>query len=262
MCEDNRDQTDPDLEDLAQAPFLDEDERAEATWLIERDRDPSAPAPSPAVQREYAELEDLLGSLPPIAEVAGWQQAVLRRAAAAAAAVASVPAADEPPKSPPLPINDAKPPVRRRAARWAAGAALAAVAAAVLALVNLRPRSPSPADELRIELRHGDQVRGDQAEAAIGDTLVIRGHSLETGDLRVFRADGTPAGWCPDGPGCSLAPSGRRSLEIKLDRPTEYRLILVIGLAGTVPGKTWSEYLAEVRARNGIIALEQRIEVH
>lgn len=254
-----------DVEDLERAPFLDEEERAEAAWLLARDKDPAAPPPAPALQREYAVLEDLLGRLPAPAETGDWQQEVLRRAKAASAPAAHVatPAAEPQanPSAPPAPPGSgAVLPFRRRATWWAASAALVA-AAAVLAIVLAFPRPAPPSGELTIELRRGDLVRGDPKEAAVGDVLVIRGRA-EAGDLRVFRADGALVGRCPDGPGCTMDASGERSLEIKLDQPTEYRVILVTGTSEILPGMARSEYLEAVHAQRGAITLERVLEVH
>jgi hypothetical protein len=224
--------------DLVQAPFLDDLERAEAAWLAARDADPTAPAPSPALQRDYAELEDLLDNLPLAVDQDGWQEEVLRRASA--------------------PATPLRPPIRRRTAWWAAGGLLAAAAVAFLVL---RPGSRPALGDLEIEIRRGDQVRGDDAQAAVGDHLVIRGRSLATGDLRVFRADGVLVGHCPEGPGCMVTADGGRSLEVALDQPVSYRLILVTGLTGNLPEGTRDEYLDAVRAANAHIKKESKIEV-
>ncbi|HWU85958.1 MAG TPA: hypothetical protein VN253_01705 [Kofleriaceae bacterium] len=264
MSDGKRSTADP--EDLAEAPFLDDLERAESAWLIARDEDPTAPAPTPAIQRDYAELEDLLGNLPPVAENDGWQDEVLRRATAP---VSEAVAALEAPA--PAVATMVRPRRSRRASWWAAVGVI--VAAAALAVVVLRPRSRPPADELEIELRRGDQVRGDAQEhavgghlvireAAVGDHLVIRGRSLETGDLRVFRADGALVGRCPEGPGCTIEADGSRSLEVTLDRPVPYRLILVTRLTGNLPGATRDEYLEALRAANAHIEKEAQIHVH
>lgn len=272
MSTDQRDAAPEGFEDPATAPFLGEDERAEAAWLIARDADPAAPAPSPEILREHEELARLLAEPPPMTEDSDWQAKVLQRIAAGEAPVEPSAPEQEQTTDDPQPEGAAtRPPAaslaqpatrprRRRAALWAAaGAALAA--AAVLIVVLAWPGAPTADDELQIAFRRDGAVRGDADEAAIGDTLVVSGRLLEAGDLRVFRADGTPVGRCPGGPGCKLGPDGARTLEVVLDRPTEYRLILVTGTTGDLPGGTLSEYRAAVHAGKGSIAKEQLIMV-
>jgi len=60
----------------------DDDARTESEWLLARELDPSTPAPSPEIAADYAELEDLLSSLPPCALDDSWQEHVLRAASA------------------------------------------------------------------------------------------------------------------------------------------------------------------------------------
>src|SRR5262245_3938850 len=87
---------DPEADDLAEAPFLDELERAESAWLRARESDPHAPAPSLKIASEYAELEDLLGRLPSAPADESWHDEVLR-AASASTPSASVASASAPP---------------------------------------------------------------------------------------------------------------------------------------------------------------------
>lgn len=49
----------------------DEEERR---WLRARDADPAAPAPTPELEREYAEMEDMLGDLTPVAPITDREQ--------------------------------------------------------------------------------------------------------------------------------------------------------------------------------------------
>jgi len=106
--------------DLADAPFLDDAERAESAWLLARENDPSAPAPSSKIASDYAVLEELLGNLPLGPRDERWHDEVLR-------AVASPPS--------PSPSRSWR---RRAIARWVTGSAL--VAAAIVAVLLLRSR--------------------------------------------------------------------------------------------------------------------------
>jgi hypothetical protein len=74
------------MDDLVDAPFIDDDERAESEWLLARDHDPAAQAPSSMLASDYAELEGLLGNLPAGVADESWHEDVLR------AAVSSAPA--------------------------------------------------------------------------------------------------------------------------------------------------------------------------
>lgn len=226
--------------DLAHAPFLDEAERAEAAWLRARDHDPTAPAPSPAIARGHAELEDLLGELPPDASDERWQDEVSRLAASS--------------------VAPARPPQRRRVYRWALGGTL--VAAAAVAAVVLRPRPRPRAGELEVAIRPGDPARGDSREAVVGDRLVIRARPRGAGDLRVYRADGALVARCPDGPGCTTPAHGEHAIDVRLDAPVQYHVILVDGLTGDLPGRTMDAYLDAARAANARIVTYPPIEVH
>ena len=59
-------------------PFSADVAQAEASWLLAREIDPGAPAPSPQIAADYAELEELLGSLPSGPCDASWHDDVLR----------------------------------------------------------------------------------------------------------------------------------------------------------------------------------------
>jgi hypothetical protein len=233
---------DPDS-DLVDAPFLDDAERAESAWLLAREQDPGAPAPSPAIVRDYAELEDLLGSLPAGPPDESWHEEVLRLSATATATAAAAP----------------RPRPCRRRHRWAAAGALAA--AAVATVVVLRPRSSSPDGELEIEIRHGDLVRGDATVAAVGDHLIVRTRALGGGDLRVYRADGALVGRCPVASECTISADGTLSLEVRLDAPLQHHVILVRGVTGHISGETMNAYLDAARAASARIDT-RRIEVH
>ena len=88
-------------DDLVDAPFADDAERAEADWLLAREINPAARPPSAKIANEYAELEDLLGNLPEGPPDDSWHDAVSRIASSSAPSV--------------------RPWWRRAAARWATG---------------------------------------------------------------------------------------------------------------------------------------------
>ncbi|HWO18789.1 MAG TPA: hypothetical protein VNO30_08430 [Kofleriaceae bacterium] len=253
-------QADPDdPDDLADAPFIDDPERAEAAWLLARENDPGAPAPSPELARAHAELGDLLGDLPIGAPDQSWQAEVLRQATAAAEASPqpqpqskSQAQSQPPPQSKSQAQSQPPPPPRRRIYRWAIAGSLAAAAAAV-AMVILIPGSRPRADELEISIRHGDPARGDAQAAAVGDQLIIRARPHGPGELRVYRADGALLARCPGGPGCLTSANGEYALEVRLDAPVQHHVILVVGAVGDRSGQTMDAHLEAARAANARI---------
>lgn len=226
-------------DDLAEAPFLDDAERAEAQWLWAKDGDPAAPAPSLAIARQYAELEDLLGSLPMAGTSDRWRDDVLRRAAEITAARARK---------------------RRWAAVWAAGGA---VAAACALFVLLRPSR-----ELEVSIREAHQTRAggthasDRRSAAVGDQLVVHARPRQIADLRVFRDDGKLVARCPGGPGCSSTTDAEYLLTVRLDAPVRYHVILVVGARDLPIDATMNEYASAARAASARVVTEDPIEVH
>jgi hypothetical protein len=62
------------------APFVDDEERAESAWLLARDDHPTASAPSPRIASDYAEIEALLHELPSGHRDDTWHAAVLAAA--------------------------------------------------------------------------------------------------------------------------------------------------------------------------------------
>jgi hypothetical protein len=224
--------------DLAEAPFLDDAERAESAWLLAREHDPSAPAPSPKIASDYAEIEDLLGNLPLGPPDESWHDEVLRTVA-----------------SPPSPSRSWR---RRAITRWATGGALVAAAAVAVLLLRPRPRT----DELEIAILHTSATRSDFQDVVVGDRLVIKARPNGAGDLRVFRSGGTLVARCPDGPGCGASTQGEYALEITLDAPVRYQVILVVGMVTAPLGGTMSAYLDAARAVNARIIMHQPIDVH
>src|SRR5258705_1365671 len=106
------------------------------------------------------------------------------------------------------------------------GGALAAAAADAVRLLRPRPRG----GELEVAILHVDKTRGDPREVVVGDRLVARARPRGAGDLRVFRSGGTLVARCPDGPGCTESADGEHAIEITLDAPVQYQVILVVGM--------------------------------
>lgn len=224
--------------DLAGAPFLDGAERAESDWLLARESDPRAMAPSSKIASDYTELEDLLGDLPSEPVDQSWQDEVLRTVASSASPSRSW---------------------RRRAiARWATGAVLAAAAAMAVWLLWPRPH----AGELEVTILHVDKTRSDLEEVVVGDRLVARAQLRGAGELRVFRAGGALVARCPDGPGCTASAHGEYAIEITLGAPIRYQVILVTGMIKAPPGGTMDEYLDRARAAGARILMYSPIDVH
>lgn len=228
-----------DPHDLAGAPFLDDAERAEADWLVARDRDPTTPAPSPKIARDYAELDELLGSLPAGPSDERWHDEVLRLARAS--------------------VTPPRPWWRRLAVRWTAGLAFAGAAAAAIALM-LRPPQPA-GGELQVAIHHGDETRGDAREAAVGDRLVVRARPRGPSELRVYRVDGPLVARCPAGPGCTTAAPDEHAVEITLEAPVQHHVILVVGASAPLPEGTMNAYLDAARAAGARVVTSRPIDV-
>ncbi len=219
---------------------LDEDdvsdtEAPESKWLRARDSDPTAPAPSPEIARDYAVITDLLASLPTGAPDLALQEEVLRTAS------------------------------RRKVFRWTLGGGLVTAAAGIAAAVLLLPRTPA---ELQVEVfpdnTRGDSHKGPRSEpreAAVGDHLVITARPRGQGDARVYGPGGKLVAKCPDGPSCTSAAQGQYTLDVLLDAPVRYRVILVVGRTDVPIGATMDEYLDAARATNARIISYPPIDV-
>lgn len=243
----------PEADDLADVPFLDDAERDESAWLLARERDPGAPAPALNIASEYGEIEDLLSNLPAGSLDERWQDEVLRAAS---------------PSAPP-----SRPWWRRAAFRWAMGGTF--VTAAAIAVLVLISRAPTPeldvaildADPARGRSREvvvGDQTRSASEKAAVGSRLVVTARPRGAGDLRVFRreaTDGTLVAGCPHGPKCVAPAQGEYTIEITLDAPGEYQVILVVGMSNALPSGTMNAYLKAASDASVRIVMSRPIEV-
>lgn len=223
-------------DDLADVRVLHNAERAESEWLLARENDPTAPTPSSAIAAEYAELEDLLGSLSSGPSDERWQDDVLRAASAAAL----------------LP----RPWWRTPVFRWVMGGALAVTA--TVGVLMLLPHAP----ELEVTVRHIGIMRGAPDEAVVGDHLVVTARPREVGDLRVYRSDGTLVARCPNGAGCRTGSHGEQTLEITLDAPMQYYVILVDGPSDALLDGAIDGYLRAADAAGAHITRHRPIDVH
>lgn len=220
--------------DLSDLPFVDDAERAEAAWLLARDHDPCAPAPSPEIAADYAKLEHLLGCSPAGSLDERWHDEVSRAAA----------------------VLPPRPWWRTTASRWAIAGALA-TAAAVVVWIRF-PRPP----ELEIVVHHAGATRGGPGEAAVGDHLVVTARPREAGDLRVYRSDGVLIARCPRGPGCRAGSHDVQTIEITLDAPGRYQVILVDGVSDAPPDGAIDAYLDAARAAHARITIHRPVDIH
>jgi hypothetical protein len=226
----------PEIDDLAE-PFRDDAERAESEWLLARDRDPKAPAPSSKIASDYAEMEELLRDLPSGVPHQSWHDDVLQAASS---------------------LPRTRPWWRRTAPRLTMGASLVAAAAIVVLVLVPRP----PAAELEVTVRRPGAMRGSK-EAVVGDHLVVTARPGRNGDLRVFRSDGTLLARCPAGPSCESVTDGVYILDVVLDAPLRYHVILVSGTSAPMSGTvTMDEYLTALRATNARVVTHEPIDVH
>jgi hypothetical protein len=234
-----------DTSDRAAAPFVDDAARAEFAWLLAREDDPGATAPTSKIASDYAELEDLLGDLPSGTNDESWQEEVLRTVASSTS-----------------PSRSTR---RRPIARWMTGGAAAvtaavAIPAAVVAVSLLWPRPR--AGELEVAILHVGNTRSDPKEVVVGDRLVARAQPRGAGDLRVFRSGGTLVAKCPGGPGCSASAHGEQLIEITLDAPVQYQVVLVVGMSNASLDGTMDAYLDAARAAHARILMYQPIDAH
>jgi hypothetical protein len=227
-------------DDPTRAPFADDAERAETDWLLARDRDPSAPAPSPQLAAGHAELENLLYTLPEGPPDDSWHDAVLKAALA----------------PPPSPAAPAPAWWQRRWLQWSMGGAFA-TAVAFSAWLLLR----RPPPELEVTTRSLVATRSGSKEVAVGDQLVVKARPRGTADLRVFRSNGEMIARFPGGPASRITSSGVLAIEIILDAPGRYQVILVAGLEQPLPVGTMDAYIDAARAAKAHITVRE-IEAH
>jgi hypothetical protein len=201
-------------------------EDAESAWLRARRRDPGAPPPSPALVREHAQLEDMMGNLPAIRVDDSWHDDVLNAA-----------------------IRAHRRTTRRRWAATVLGAA------AVMSVIWLWPahRPRDPRFDLWIEHPHG-ATRG--GEATIGDHLMVRARLEADSDLRVYRDRTTLLAWCPRGAHCSSSEpdADEKLIDLTLDLPGEYDVLMVAGAGEALQDGPMDAFLAAARSNNARVA--------
>ncbi|HEX2689740.1 MAG TPA: hypothetical protein VHN14_24145 [Kofleriaceae bacterium] len=147
---------------------------------------------------------------------------------------------------------------RTKAARWAMGGGMALAAA--IAVMLLRPRAPA----LEIEVRHTGITRSAPDEYVIDDHLVVTARPRHSGDLRVYRSGKTLVARCPNGPGCKRSSHGEQTLEIMLDAPVQYQVILVDGanVDPSAGAEDASKYLEAARTVEARVIVYRTIDVH
>jgi hypothetical protein len=220
----------------------DERERAEAKWLLARESDPGAPAPSAEVAKDYEELEHLLATLPEPASDHSWHAEVLRQAAAAK------PAEKEAAPRPMSARSAAPTPWwRRPAVRWASSGVVAAAAVVIaVAVFRSSPFPPSEALALNVEPRTGGGVRANE------DRLEALHVVATKGDVRIFRrssgSDGTLIARCiPEKAGCDEVDH-----HLVFDTPIKtvgtYYVVLVVGKLDIPEDVSMREFTEAARA--------------
>jgi len=258
-------------------------ERAEAAWLLDREMDPTALAPSPEIAHDYAELEDLLANLRPLRSKKSLQ-------------VDGIPAAPARPAVP-YPVTfassrQAPPRPRWRGAAWkwsVGGATLVAAATMIMLAIPSDIRTTAPpttappttappavappekialleaiGTELEIAKGVGKTVRGAAEEIAVGDHLIVTARPRAKGELRIYQADGPLLVRCPGSPECrNLAgDDGAQVIDLALVEPGRYHVILVIGPKLDALPESMSDYLDAARAAGARSLVAQPIDVH
>lgn len=219
-------------ENWTESDFGSEADRAEAEWLLARERDPGAPVPSAQLGAEHAELRTLLSSLPDALHDDAWQDAILKQVSPA----------------PHSPVAPQPPWWRRRWIQWSAGGGLAmAVAFAIWLLLRPTPPELEVTTISRLDKRTND--------IAVGDQLLVKASPRGNAELRVFRSNGEMLARCPSGPACTVASSGELRIELVLDAPDHYRVVLASGLKQRLPDGDMNTYIDIARARGAHIVV-------
>ncbi len=205
-------------------PPKDARERAEAEWLLAREKDPAAPPPSAAVAREYEELEQLLGSMPDGPSDQSWHDEILKKAKAKAKPALEDGIGNG--EIVPKPSPRRHPWWKGAAALWAGGGlATAAAAAAVLTVVTTASK-PTPADDgnLLVATNMQAKLRG------AGDKPGSLDITSRSGDVRVFRktsptSAGSQYARCATaGDLCKIA-GDKLTFHVVLEQPGEYQVV-------------------------------------
>jgi hypothetical protein len=67
---------------------------------------------------------------------------------------------------------------------------------------------------------------------------------------------------CPDGPGCTSAGHGEYTIEIVLDAPAQYYVILAVGVTAPSPTGPMDAYIDAARTAKARIITPEPIDVH
>lgn len=205
-------------DDLSGLPFSNEEERAEFDWLVARETDPDAPAPTARTAAEYADLENWLGDIPSPPLDDAWHDQVLHRA------------------------RDMSMPSEPRHARgrWVAVGAGLAAAAVILMIMRPapdRPKTDALAESASFEITP-QQTRGDtgaaryvvgvhtHVRAAVESRLVIK-RPLPAEDVRLYEGEALVAR-CPDSVPCHKDEAGER-IDYVFAATGRYTLIVIGG---------------------------------
>jgi hypothetical protein len=264
-----------ETDDLSSVPYRDDAERAEVEWLLAREADPAAPAPSPELAHEYAVLEDLLGKIPVGAsDDERWHDEVLRLATKPATVTPEAPRLDAKPAATVTPIDQ----TRRRRRTWiVSGLAVAAAAGVLLFLARDRSGPDGYASELAMnELRITENLpdgtrrtRGASHNAAAPDVsdlpvnteLVVDARPSGSADIRIYRSDGKLVAQCPNGPQCQ--PIGDRfQIRLVLTGRGDYDVIQAVGIAPLPASLSLVEFLDAAHKAGADVASPQTISVH
>ncbi len=243
------------------ADSADADERAEAAWLLARERDPEAPPPSPELARQHEELEHLFETMPVGPPDSSWHDSVLQQLAARSAerATADAKPATANDNSPPArsaeptkPAPAPRPWHRRSSSVGTMIGTFAAVAAVAVAAVWMRPATD---EGLQLAFTQVDAVRSGGDAHNIGERLTVK---APDGILRVYRNDaakGLEIAHCPGGPGCTVASDGALTLVLPLEAQGEHHVLWIRDAkAGAVPasGATLDDTLAIINRDGGV----------
>lgn len=203
--------------DSAKPPDAPCEEDAESAWLLARRKNQDVSPPSPRLAREHAQLETLLENLPSMRVDDSWHDAVLHDASR----------------------------TQQRAMRTRWAAALLAVVAIGGGAVLWKPL-PVREPVLALEVRPKQVMRGNDRSASIGDDLIVTARTDADSELRVYHNGTRLLARCPGDSRCRH-PHGRptdRTLELSLDRPGNYDIILVLGDGGAFPDASTDQYLS------------------
>jgi hypothetical protein len=236
-----------------------DEERAESDWLLARDLDPAAPAPTPEIEEAYARLASLLASDPIEPDRDGWQEAALAAMRAEPAAASAIAA--------PGPVVPARGPrsYRPHWQRYALAAGAMAAAGLGLYLV-VRPAKVAQDDQLAIAIVRADRPRGDSivdpdgSKALVGDRRILTMRPRGDTELRVYQGPRTIVLRCPGAPGCGMN-DREWKVDVALSAPVPHYIVVVDGAVQAPATATLDEYLAAARSVRARVRTQQTIDV-